>query len=87
MRVIQSFSTTDIDSIHFAEKSGKSYTIKLDSIKKIAKYIEYKYHKNTFNPNELVLEKDFLIQNYTSDLSEENYNLVVTTLSNWVSTG
>jgi hypothetical protein len=81
---INSIDVSEIEYIHFQENNWKWYKIKIDSIKKIAKYINVKYKKTVFEPNELKKEKDYLLKNYKRNLSQENYDTLVNTLNDWV---
>ncbi len=81
---INFIDVSEIDYIHFKENNWKGYKIEIDSIKKIAKYINIKYKKTVFESNELKNEKDYLLKNYKRNLSQENYDILVNTLNNWV---
>ncbi len=84
---IQSFPISDIERIRFCENSGKTFSFDFESVKQIAKYIEFKYHKTLFGPNELAQEKEFLIENYTPTLPKEQHNHVICALSDFVTRG
>ncbi len=84
---IQSFPTTDIERIRFCENTGKTFSFDFESVKQIAKYIEFKYHKTLFGPNELEWEKEFLIENYAPTLPKEEHNHVICALSDFVTRG
>lgn len=84
---IRTLPVSDVEGIRFFENWGNKYLIKIDSIKKIAKYLEYKYKKTTFAPGELTHEREYLIENYASNLSKANYDLVIKTLTDWVDKG
>ena len=86
--VLTKIDVSDIESVRFQENnSGKEYTIGLDSIKRIAQYMIEKSGKNSFSANELLQEKEFLIKNYKSQLPENDYATLVSTLSSWVENG
>ncbi|MBX9809742.1 hypothetical protein K2X92_05120 [Candidatus Gracilibacteria bacterium] len=86
--ILAKVNIADVDSVHFVEnKSGKVYSIQLESIKRIAQYLIEKSGKNTFIANELLQEKEFLIQNYESQLSKNDYELLINTLSSWIENG
>lgn len=78
---------SDIEYIHFHENGGQSYKVNLDSIKSIAVYCYQKTGKTSFSAWELSEVRDLLLQNYQSQLSEKDYNMLVTHLYNWVDTG
>ena len=84
---IRSVPIDDIEGVRFFENGGNKYLVKIDSIKKIAKYIEYKYKKVSFEPGELAHEREYFIENYASNLSKANYDLVIKTLTDWVDKG
>lgn len=84
---LRSFDISGINFIRFHENDGKSFQISLDSIKRIACFIQEKAGKTTFTAGELTEEKDFLLKNYKSRLSEKDYDLFVTYLSSWVEKG
>jgi hypothetical protein len=73
--------------VRFFPNGGTSYSMSLDSIKKIAIYISDKYGKNRFNQNELEMERDFFVKNFKSNLSEEDYAILLGALTEWVKTG
>lgn len=77
----------NIEAVRFIENGGKSYTINLASIKKIARYLEEKYGKRVYSPGELNSEKAFLLKNFGSRLGPEKFKLLVDTLSQWVENG
>lgn len=84
---IDSLDVSSIAYVRFVEKSGKSYKITLDSIKKIACYIKVTHKKTEFHPDELREEQKFILKNYESRLSKENYDLLTNTLNDWISFG
>jgi hypothetical protein len=84
---IQSIDTSGITWVRFFPKGGASYSISLDSIKKIAVYIEKKYSRKSFQAEELIMEKDYCIKNFKSNLSPEDYSLLLNTLNDWVEQG
>ncbi len=84
---IQSFPVSDVEKIRFCENSGKTFSLDAESVKKIAKYIEFKYHKTLFGPNELIEEKEFLIENYTPTLPKEQHNHIICALTDFVTRG
>lgn len=78
---------SSIEYIHFHEIWWKSYKITLSSIKTIAVYFYQRTNKTTFLAWELSEERDYLLKNYPSNLGKDEYNTLLSHLSDWVKVG
>lgn len=84
LHMIGYIDSSDIIWVNFTETSWRKYSITLESIKRIAVYIQGKLKKTTFNENELSLESEFFFKNFDSNLPEEQYQILEKSLRNWV---
>ena len=75
---------SNIEGVRFFQNGWQTFSVSLDSIKRIAVYIEKKYGKTTFLPWELIIESDYFVENYRTSLSKEDYKVVVDTLTGWI---
>ncbi len=75
---------SNIEGVRFFPKEGESFSVSLDSIKRITFYLIDKYEKVKFKPWELKEERDFFLEHYKSSLSAEEHKLVVDALTKWV---
>lgn len=81
---IQNIDVSNIEGVRFFQNGWQTFSVSLDSIKRIAVYIEKKYGKTTFLPWELIIESDYFVENYRTSLSKEDYKVVVDTLTGWI---
>jgi hypothetical protein len=84
---IQNIDVSNIEGVRFFQNDGKSYSISLDSIKRITLYISKKYNRMLFSPWELSIERDYFTENFHSELSSEDRETIVGALSEWVEKG
>ena len=87
--IISELETIDIsnmEGVRFFPNNSESFSVSLDSIKRIAYYIIDKYEKVKFRPRELQSGRDFFVENMQSSLTQEDYKIIVDTLTHWVDT-
>ncbi len=72
-KILAKTDISNIDSIEFTTKDGLSFTIKNENIIKMSVYISEQLKKTEFWPGELTNAFHFLINNFHTDLPENEY--------------
>jgi hypothetical protein len=84
---IENIDVSDISSIKFILNTGKSFQIKTKNLFKITKIIIQNTWKTTFHPEELSALYETIVANYTTGLSDADYEKVKTRIKEFVVAG
>lgn len=82
--LIKNIDIDNYEHITLKCNNWKKYIVKLSNLMKIIKYILDKTQKTEFKPNELKNTFNYAIDNYKSNISEENYKKVLKSLEKFV---
>lgn len=85
--ILSQIDISDISSIIFIPIKWQAFTIKTPNIKRLSVYITTKLGKFTFEPEELHIAFDHVIENISSDLSKTDFNFIQGKISEFVKSG
>lgn len=83
---IQDIDISNIDSIKFYPNWEKVFSSKAKNVKKIVKLILKNNNTATFEPGELLEKYNYIIENYESELTKRDFNILKGVIKNFIDT-
>ncbi len=87
MSTLSQVDISNINSITFIPATKKGFMIMTPNIKRLSVYITTKRWKTKFEPEELRKTFDYVVENISSDISKEDFDLIQVKIGEFVRSG